>query len=475
MERTQNYLLTEDDTIQTLVCQELAALGGYNIISIPNMFIFCVPDTGKAIPVLLHANLDTMRTPEEEPPVFGYKEVRTDFRPDSALFSLKGKLGAGRAGLALAVDASLFYEEKPFLLFTNHNNCPEAFGMQRFIKEKILDEYLPLIYVVISTSRSGWNYFSTRFYETDEDLCTIAQESGYIQKGVKIDDARLIENAYGIRNISVSCGIFNKNTKDEYLSDFGFFAARQNLITLMGSIHQQYTCPTSDETIAWLSNGELLDVDPKRRGTVHDTTCAICGKSERGTLWNRLVSAYICLPCTNRAENSGVILTSDTIKQEKIKLEEERQRTRKNNASLGSRKKKSGTVLCPKCCRADKVYWNEHNDSYFCSECQQEFWLGKHKGQRTHMYLEGHDVYTTILNKGKDEVLKVEQLSPKSSIIRCPVCNTLIKNHATVHIFDPYTGHDRWISCCRDCVGEVKEMAADLMVEGYKNTYEFYV
>ncbi len=479
MDKTAEYIHADSSEIQYEVCRELHELGGYNIISVPNMFVFAHPDDGKCLPVLLQTNWDTRLASTEEPHLLGWRDTNTKglALPDKAMFNSLGRLGAGRIGLRLAVETSQMYQEKPFLLFTNFGE-DGCLGMLRAIKEKVLEPYLDYIYAVISTNRSGYNYFSTRYWGEDDKLPGVVQSCGYLQKGTKLGDASLLEDVYGIRNVNVACGVFNKNTMNEYLSEFGFYSARENIMLLLPSVKEPYRCPVYRETEEYISLASVMQEDKQPTASSTSTKnlrCVICGKPDRETAWNNTAQAFVCCACTNRAITHGVILTPSIIEEEKVKLRREQSVTRQANRRRDKQRKQL-MPICPVCGLSEEVTWNPEKDQYYCIHCQQYFFMGKHKGKPKHIYINKQGrVITSLLNRKDDRVLSNEPLGSNSAIITCPVCGETTSHKARVWILDPYTGKEMQVLCCPDCIDIVKRMNADLLHEEYGAWYTIAV
>ncbi len=342
----------------------------YTIIRKDNMYIFGIPPGDKIIPVLLCAHWDTKRLPEI--PV----SLEIGKNGDAVTNSC-GILGADdRAGVQAILEVCNIYNQMPYVLFTNYEETGMT-GMVEFINSGVLWDYENNINLIISVDRMGDNELVSSLHShIPDEVIPIALSCGYMPGNGWVTDSYLLEKEFNIAAINVSIGFYNQHSKNEYLSIEDWQSSVHRLSIFMCNIHNRHTAhPRKIEysSVHYPTKNDHIYIDDMHVFVGAIPECYICGRNDRDAKYDPEVEVHICYSCKNRAYNSAINITKDSINLLKHKLELERQQTRKAN-SLMRNNMKHKLPPCPVCGSIDHITYNRDEEYYICNSCNDYFY-----------------------------------------------------------------------------------------------------
>lgn len=432
-------------------------------------YIFAYPPSKEVIPVLLMAHWDTVRT-------------KTGKRADEPviLFSENGKIENGcgvlgaddRAGIQMILEAQDAYEEKPLLLFTNYEETGGA-GMDAFIKSKLLDEWLDVIYLAVSVDRKGHNQWVCYYTNVDDTLDEFMQRLGYVEEYGTYTDGSDLAKRYDLAHVNVSYGGYLPHTADEFILLDSFQSGVERLTNLLSKVDRKFyrAVGMTNTTVVYPSShygkgtAAYDKIDKNVTIMLPPPTCDVCG-SDKAVAWNTKAKLFICPKCINRIVGKYKEMTPENALLGIKDLERERQRTREINVLMkpASHVNKEFPA-CPVCGSNTHVSWAPHNNGFVCTQCayghtldpKKNWWNGwfwtRNKpptGGVITMYVKEDNVYE-IAPKGN----KIERIVPAKEHDIVKKCDTCGEYNGNI------TEYENGVRLCGSCAHGLGDLVDD--------------
>lgn len=450
IDRLMNILTMTDIQCQMYLIRTLKEAGYHVIIGhdpdkIAADYIFAYPPSKEVIPVLLMAHWDTVRTTTgkcADEPVLLFSE-------NGKIENASGILGADdRAGIQMILEVQEEYEEKPLLLFTNYEETGGA-GMNAFIRSKLLDEWLDVIYLTISVDRKGHNQWVCYYTNVDDTLEELMQRMGYVEEWGTYTDGSDLAKRYDLAHVNVSYGGYLPHTADEFVLIDSYKAGVERLLKLVTKVDKKYyraVGMTSSTVVYPNSNygrgtAAYDKIDQNVTIMLPPPECDICG-GDKAVSWNTKAKMFICPKCINRITGKYKEMTHENALLGIKDLEQERQRTRELNVLM----KPASHVHkeypdCPVCGSNTHVSWSPSNRGFICTQCAYAhettpdkhqwngwFWTKNQPptGGVITMHVKEDNVYE-IAPKG-NKILRIVPVKEHDVVKKCSVCGTINGN-----------------------------------------------
>lgn len=368
VDRLKAILSLPNAQCREYLMQNLLALG-YQILTGPDgSWLFAVPTGDKAIPVLLCAHWDTVRKTHGK----GADEPVVLFEEHAKIENSNGILGADdRAGCQLILEVAATYTVKPFILFTDFEECGRK-GMHSFIKSNVYREYEKFIYLVVSVDRQGHNEAVWYSKKPSGKLEYILDKCGFdVHQGYAYTDGELIAKALNLEFINLSYGGYRPHSADEFLLRDSYEGAYQRITTFLEFINK----PFYDTGEVIPSEDTVIDAEVVEEYDIPAPVCEVCGRTHKVASYYPWAQAWLCVACRNRIVAQAPKITAESVEQAKLVLKAEQDRSRQANLKHNAPKHPE-FPCCPKCGSNKHVVWNAINAGFVCNECRDKWYKG---------------------------------------------------------------------------------------------------
>ena len=477
--RLKELLICTDVQCQTKIVQALRdeeyhVIIGHEPDKIDADFIFAYPESKKIIPVLLMAHWDTMRVKSgkyaDEPVIL--------FEENGKLENADGILGADdRAGIQMILEAQAEYEEKPLLLFTNHEETGGK-GMKTFLSSGLLEEWLDAIYLAVSVDRKGHNQWVCYYNNVDDTLTEFMQRLGYVEEFGTWTDGSDLATMYNLPHVNVSYGGYLPHTADEFVLKDSFTSGVSRLSLLLEKCDKKFIRSVGmTNRYSYRKNKTIYPSSNQGKGTAaydkvpEDVTimlpapmCDICGKHEAS--WNTKAKLFICHKCVNRIMDKYKQMTPENAMHGIEDLEREKRRSREMNVLLKPLAHVNKEFPdCPVCGKKDHVSWSPKLRGFVCTECSFGhlhdkdkhpwngwFWTKNQapNGGVIRMYVKEDNVYE--IDPTGTKVLRVVPVDKHEILARCDLCEK---------VKGSYVEYKNGMKVCPECASSIGDLVDD--------------
>ena len=474
IERLKKLLMLPDVQCQMYLIQVLKE-AGYSVIighepdKIDADYIFAYPPTKEVIPVLLMAHWDTVRSKGglrcDEPVLL--------FSENGKIENGSGILGADdRAGIQMILEAQEEYNEKPLILFTNHEETGGS-GMRAFIDSKLLNEWLDVIYLAISVDRKGHNQWVCYYNNTDDTLEELMQRVGYVQEWGTYTDGADLSKTYDLAHVNVSYGGYLPHSADEFILEDSYLSGVERLVKLITKVDKKFY-----RSVGMTRTSVVYPNSNYGKGTAaYDTidkditimlpppTCDVCG-GDKAVSWNTKAKMFICPKCINRIVGRYKEMTQENALLGIKDLEQDRQRTRECNVLMKPASHVNKEYPdCPVCGSNTHVSWVPGNKGFVCTQCayahtldpNKYWWNGwfwtKNKpptGGIITMYVKEDTVYEVAPEGNK--LSRIVPAKEHDTIKKCDLCDTYNGN---------IIEYDNGTKLCESCAHSLGDLVDD--------------